>query len=143
MRKLMLVTVGLTVGVVGGCGALGDLFSLGGTRVRLVNATDYTVEVTMYLGDEQLLPEFLLTSTGDEVNVTIPAGSSRTVSRDCDALQAIVIDNAELSIIGDIGPTQDTDVYRDGDDFNCGDTLVFTFTAPSLPTELNISFSAE
>jgi hypothetical protein len=54
-----------------------------------------------------------------------------------------MIDDADLQIVGGIGPETDTRVYRDGDDFNCGDSITFTFDHPTLPTSLNVNFSAQ
>jgi len=44
-------------------------------------------------------------------------------SKDCDNLQAIIISDADLEVVGE----EDTGTLRDGDDFGCGDTIIFTF----------------
>jgi hypothetical protein len=112
------------------------------TTVRLINNTDFEVQVQLFYDDDQELPEDLIQADGTEVNRTLAAGEAQSFSRDCEALQAIFIENAALNIIGDIGPEAGTDVYREPDDFGCGDTLTFTFTSNALGTDLDVSFSA-
>jgi hypothetical protein len=83
------------------------------------------------------LPEVAL----DETNNA--QGKTETFTRDCDQLQAIVIDDTDLMVIGQLGPETDTDVLRDGDDFGCGDTLVFTFDHGPLFVDFAISTSIQ
>ncbi|MBP7937139.1 MAG: hypothetical protein KA354_21045 [Phycisphaerae bacterium] len=111
------------------------------TSVRLVNNTAFPVEVRLYYAAQQNILESLLEAIGTEYEATIAPGTTASFSRDCEELQAIFIENAKLVVVGDVGPSTDTDVYRDGTDFGCGDTLTFTFTQPALPTEINVSFS--
>ena len=81
---------------------------------------------------------------GEELNLSVPAGSTVSFTRDCDDLQAIMIADADLLVVGNlISPEADTDVLRDGSDFSCGDTLTFTFTHPDIPISLNIGFDAQ
>ena len=111
------------------------------TSVRLVNHTAFPIQVTVYYDSHQNIIEQLLESVGTKYEATVAPGASEFFSRDCDELQAITIQEAKMVIVGDVGPSTDSLVYRDGTDFGCGDTLTFTFTQPTLPTELNVSFS--
>lgn len=111
----------------GGCGLLDALFGPSLTTVVLRNDGDFVVDVVLYVGDQQEVPEDVLKATGDKLEFSIPPGDFATFARDCDDLQAIVIDQAELNIIGEIGPKTDTGVLRDGTDFHCGSTINFTF----------------
>ncbi|UCE59506.1 MAG: hypothetical protein JSU63_18935 [Phycisphaerales bacterium] len=115
------VVVGLVF--LAGC----DILALNMVHVSLVNSSDYDVEVELYISDQQELPEVLLTELGDELQYTISAGQTVSFSRDCDELQAIMIEDADLQVIGGIGPEASTGVLRDGDDFNCGSFITFTF----------------
>ena len=127
-----------------GCESLISLLQPNTVTVRLVNtSTSFQVDVELYYSNDQNVLEALLTTLGEERELSIPAGQSTTFSVDCDDLQAIMIEQAELVIISGIGPEESTGVYRDGTDFNCGDTLVFTFTHPVLPTDLDISFAVQ
>lgn len=137
MKFAFISLAALLAAVTGGCP-----FGSTVTTVRLVNNTAFPVDVTLFYGSEQNEPAATLPLTGTEVVETVPANSTVTFSRDCDDLQAIVIDDADLQIVGSIGPSQNTRVYRDGDDFGCGDTLTFTFTVSSFLTELDIAFSS-
>ena len=111
-----------------GCGDLGsifDIFQPHVTTVRLVNANStFSVHVELYYGGDQDALEAILTSLGTQREFTIAPNDSQVFTVDCDDLQAIIISYAELDILAGIGPETDTDVYRDGTDFNCGDTLV-------------------
>lgn len=129
-----------------GCGIFGDIFGIFGpnqTRVRLVNTnTTLPVSGTLFYGDDQNALEAILTSEGTERQFTLAAGETQEFSVNCEELQAIIIDDADLQVIGNIGPSQRSDVFRDGDDFNCGDTITFTFSGSLIPPELNINFTA-
>ena len=111
--------------------------------VNLVNEAEHPVVVTLFYDDNQNIPEDLLEEIGTERQFTVQPGARAIFSDDCESLQAIFIQRADLSIVGTIGPSASTRVYRDGSDFGCGDTLIFTFTQNLLGTELNIAFSQQ
>lgn len=111
------------------------------TRVRLVNNAAFPVNVRIYYAGQQNILEALLETVGTKYEATIAPGGTEYFSRDCDELQAITIQEAKLVIVGDIGPSTDSPVYRDGTDFGCGDTLTFTFTQPALPTDITVTFA--
>jgi hypothetical protein len=111
------------------------------TTVELRNNTAFPVETRVLYDDDQNILEDVLEEIGNELELTIPAGGAQVISRDCDDLQAIRVEG-DLQIIGGLGPSTTSNVYRDGDDFGCGDTLTFTFTAPAVPTDLDVSFVA-
>lgn len=136
-NAIVLASLAVLGCVMGGC-PLGN----SKTTVDLVNSTSFPIEVTIYYGDNQDVLGAALPLTGTQVVETVPANSSVTFARDCDALQAIVIDRADLQIVGSIGPGQDTRVYRDGSDFGCGDRLTFTFSTSNFLTELDIAFDS-
>ena len=113
--------------LVPGCDSLIGLVAPNTTSVRLVNSGDFAIEVVLYIDDKQEIPRALLTELGTRLEFRIAPGERTTFSRECDDLQAIVIDDADLLVIGQVGPEANTDVLRDGDDFRCGDAIVFTF----------------
>jgi len=130
--------------IVGGCGWLPGI--IGGpnrTTVRLINNTPFPVEVDLFYYDIQEAPEAIITSLGTEVNETVASGGVFSFSRDCDEIQAVIIDDADLRIIGGVGPEERTDVLRDGDDFGCGDIITFTFTSSALGTDFQIATSVD
>ncbi len=127
----------------GGCDGLGDIINnVLDTRkvtVILTNTSDqFDVEAEIFYDDQQDTIESLLREFGKEIVLTIPAGESISFTRDCDDLQAIMIDDADLLVLGGAGPDDDTSVQRDGDDFSCGDTIVFTFTHTDLILDFEI-----
>ncbi len=111
------------------CDSLTDFLLPTTVTVSLVNASpDYAVEVTLYYDDEDDLPEVILTEFGTEIELTISAGNMSSFTRDCDDLQAIVIDDADLLVLGGLGPEANSEVLRIDDEYECGDEIVFTFT---------------
>jgi hypothetical protein len=110
-----------------GCEALVGLLEPTSVTVSLVNTSEYDVEVTLLLSDEQDIPEFMFDELADELEYVVPAGDVITFARSCEDLQAIMIDDADLLVIGGFGPETSTDLLRDGDEFGCGSTIVFTF----------------
>ena len=129
--------------LVTGCDSLIGLVAPNTTSVRLVNSGDFAIEVVLYIDDNQEIPRALLTELGTRMELTIAPGDSTTFARDCDELQAIVIDDADLLVIGQVGPEANTDVLRDGDDFRCGDTIVFTFDHSLVLVDFDVSVSVQ
>lgn len=115
-----------------GCQSILEILQPRIVQVHLVNRGDFAVDILLYYHEEQLIPKELLTEIGTRLEFTIAAGQEARFSRNCEALQAVVVDNADLRIIGQIGPKTDTDILRDGNDFRCGDTVVITFDHSSV-----------
>ena len=128
------------VGLIGGCEGfdLGGLLGSSRVTVELVNDGNLPLEVEIYIADEQLILEALLTTVGEKIEITVDPDSTERFSRDCDELQALIIEEARVMIAGLPGPSDDTEVLRDGDDFGCGDTITFTFEYPPVPLALDI-----
>ena len=137
-RSLSLFMLAPILALIPGCPFLSTALTPNTTTVRLINNGDLPVEVVMYVGSDQNVLEDILTNTGERVQYTVPAGGTETFTRDCDELQAIIVDNAELIVIGGGGPDADTNVLRDGSDFNCGDTIEFTFDHSALLVDFDI-----
>lgn len=131
--------------VVSGCDALEDLFGADTVTVALVNNSSLglDVEVEIYISDQQEIPELLLTELGTKLEYTVEAGETATFSRSCDDLQAIIISDADLQVVGGLGPETSSDVLRDGDDFSCGDTIVFTFDHSLVPIDFDVTVTVE
>ena len=129
------------LGATTGCQFLVGLVTPSTTTVRLVNDGDFDVEATVYIDDDQNVLEDLIDDVGTQLTFTIPPGETREFTRDCNAIQAVMIDNAELRVIGAIGPETSSEVQRDGDDFNCGDIVTFTFDHSALLTDFRVNTS--
>ena len=127
MKRLGVCVLALCLLSVAGCDALLNPLGLDIVTVKVVNNGDFAIVVEIYYADEQLIPEALLTSTGTQVTLTVQAGQTETFTRACDDLQAIIVNDADLQVIGGLGPETRGDVLRDGTDFNCHDTITFTF----------------
>ena len=136
------VLVCLSVGLAG-CDSLVGFLRTRETSVVLVNSSDFDVEILLYYDDDQNILEALLTEIGEEMTLTLGAGEQSTFSRDCDDLQAIIIDDADLLLIGQLGPEVKTDVLRDGDEFGCGDTITITFDHSDALFDFSITVDVE
>jgi hypothetical protein len=118
-----------------------DLMSLvqgDATVVELFNDGDYPVEVELRYSDNQYAIQAALEEFGKEKDYTVQPGQTVTFFEPCKDLQSILIRRADLSLVGSIGPSASTDILRDGGDFGCGDRIVYTFSHPTPPTELEI-----
>jgi hypothetical protein len=142
-RFRLLAGVGLTTLLVplSGCPFLLDLANPPVTTVRLVNNGDFDVRVVLYYDEQQDTPEDVLDDVGTRVEFTLAPGGVQSFSRDCDDLQAVIVERAELMLIGQIGPEAGSDVLRDGDEFDCRDTITFTFHHSQLLIDFNVSTS--
>ena len=141
LEKLFALSAAAVTTVLGSGCPIGGLIPESQTTVRLLNNAESEVDVQLFYGDDQNALEAVIEEFGSEVNQVLSAGGAFSFSRDCDDLQAIFINDADLNIVGTIGPEASTDVYRDGSDFGCGDTITFTFTQNALATDLDIAFS--
>ena len=126
-----------------GCDAITLIMSPTTVTVALVNESDYDVEVDILISDTQELTESLLEAFGDELHYTVPAGQTMTLSENCDDLQAIMIEDADLQVLGGLGPDADTDILRDGDDFGCGSTITFTFSHSQAIFDFDITTAVQ
>jgi hypothetical protein len=131
MARLLCLTLGLCLW----CGCDGTLpFPLltDQVAVRLVNNADDDVNVTLYYDSDDSISESNLIDNGSSLEYTIEKDQSVSFVRDCDRIGAIIIHNATLDVLGGLGPTAGTRVLRAGDDFDCRQTLVFTFDGSVL-----------
>ena len=127
-----------------GCASLLNFLQSSVTTVRLVNNGSFTVSVELYTSSEQNIPEAVLTADNDDrEEYAVPAGETVTFARDCDDLQAIIIDEADLNLVGQAGPEASTGVLRDGDDFGCGDIITFTFDHSEILVDFDVAVSVQ
>ena len=132
--------------VLSGCDAVDvvvDLLDPATVRVTLINNGQFDVEGTLFYDDEQDLPQFVLTEVGRQLDFTVSAGDSFTFERSCDDLQTIIIEDADLLVAPGVSPETSTGVLRDGDDFSCGDSIVFTFDHSEILVDFNVTESIE
>ena len=129
MRRLLgLAVIAGIVAVLVGCEAAISIFSPQSVVVRLVNTTAFEVEAEIYTSEDDNILVALITELGDRFEETIPPGGTVTLVQSCEELQAIVITDADLRLFGGVGPETQSDLLLDGQDFHCGDEIVFTFT---------------
>ncbi len=126
-----------------GCDLILDIVPSPLTTIRLVNNSDFDVEVVIFIDDEQDIPEELISETGTELRFTLSPGETTSFSRVCNNLQALIVEDADLRVIGGAGPDASTDVLRDGDDFGCGDLIILTFDHSDAIVDFDVSVSVE
>lgn len=144
MRSALLATCLMMAAGLCGCGFLSEFLGGRQVRVRLVNTGPDPIDVQLYYGDTQEAPQAVIEEFGEEVEVVLGGNDEFSFLRPCDDLQAIFIDRAEVRLAGlPIGPSEDTEVYRDGDDFSCSDTITFRFSYTVVPPDLAINFIVE
>ena len=100
----LIVLLGLSLA---GCDSLEgvlDLLQPTSTKVTLANNTEASVDGTLLYHDEQDVPEFLLSDVGTEFDFDLEPGGLTTFSLDCDDLQAVQIEDADLRLLFGIGP---------------------------------------
>ena len=126
--------------IVIGCDALRSLIVPSTVTVRFVNRAGASVDVSMRYSDIEDITKSLLEVVGTQRESTIAAFDEGDLGPfECEEFRAVMIDDADLNVLGDVDGS--TGAFRDGEDFNCGDTLVFTFTSPSAFV-LDIAFDS-
>ncbi len=126
-----------------GCDALVGLLKPTSVNVRVVNNGTFPVSSTFYIAEDSDILDVLITTFGTQIENTVDAGQSLSFTRSCNDLGAIQLREADLQVVGSIGPETDTNILREGEDFSCGDTIVFTFTNTELPLDLNVTVTIE
>lgn len=124
--------------VVGSCGDFGIVLP-GQVTITLDNRGDYDVDVTLYYDNDEDIPLFLLTRSGTRVEFQVDDDDTVTFFRDCDRVGAIVVSDARLRVLSGVGPRASSDVLRQGDDFECGDRIIFTFDHSDALLDFRVS----
>lgn len=144
MKKTITTVLALAILVITpGCDALINALNANLVTVRLVNNSSFSVDGSLYIGEEQNVLRDVLIELGDERTFDLEAGTMQTFSMACDDLQAIVIGDADLRVATGVSPETSSDVLRDGDDFRCGDTIIFTFSHSALIVDFDVFVSRE
>jgi len=139
LSRAALITLAL---LLTGCQGIIAVLEPSTVTVFLVNDAAFPVDVLVYIHDNQNVSEDTLIQSGDVIDVTLQPGEIVSFDEDCDDLQAITLD-AELRVLGAIGPTVATDVLRDGSDFYCGDTITYTFDHSDLIIDFQVTTEIE
>ncbi len=146
MERGRFLMFGMFLALCTGCDSLSGLLGFlqpNRVTVVLVNNGAFPVEGNLFYDDDQDTIEAVLTETGTERAFTVAAGGRSSFSLSCDALQAIILDDANLRVVGGVGPNASTDVLRDGSDFRCGDTIVFTFDHSDVILDFDVTVTTQ
>ena len=124
-----------------GCNLDLDILLPSEVTVTLVNSSsDFPVESTI-IYDKNDLPQVILVELGTTREDVIGPGSTVSFMLDCDDVEVILLEDADLRVIGSVGPSVDGDVLRMDDDFDCGDEIVLTFTHSILIVDFDVAIT--
>ncbi len=126
-----------------GCSALLGLLQPTSVTVQIVNNGSFPVDTTFYIDDDENILEILIKEFGTKIENSVQAGETISITRSCDDLRAIILDDADLQIVGSVGPEANADILREGEDFSCGDTLVYTFTHTDVLLDFDVAVSVQ
>ena len=137
MRIASLAPIGLIMSLAG-CGFGLDIFMPSTVTITFVNEfTDFEIEGTIVFDNREAFLKEDLVGFGEDLSFVIDGGGSVSLAPlDCDDVESLVLDRAELLVIGNIGPSTDSEILRIGEDFECGDEIVFTFTGSILDLDV-------
>ena len=140
-RIIGLIAIGL-LPVHAGCGFGFDIFLPSTVTITFVNGiADFAIEGTVVFDNREAFIKEDLVGFGEELSFVLDGGESVSLAPlDCGDVESLVLDRAELLVLGDLGPSTDSDILRIDEDFDCGDEIVFTFTGSML--DLNVSTAA-
>ena len=132
-RIIGLTPIGLIL-TIAGCGFGLDIFLPSTVTITFVNGiADFEIEGTVVFDNRQAFIKEDLVGFGEERSFVIDGGGSISLAPlNCSDVESLVLDRAELLVIGDIGPSTDSEILRIGEDFDCGNEIVFTFTGSIL-----------
>ena len=132
-RLLCILSVVGMLAPLGSCdGTFPDLILGDEVVVRLLNNTDYDVDIVVYYDDDPDISESNLIANGTKLEFTLEPDEWTSFRRGCDRLQAVIVDQATLRVLGGLGPTTRSEVLRDGDEFGCRQTIGFRFEGSLL-----------
>ncbi len=140
-RIALLTPIGLIL-TLGGCGFGLDIFLPSTVTITFVNGiADFEIQGTVVFDNREAFIKEDLLGFGEERSFSVDGGRSFSLTPlDCGDVESLVLDRAELLVIGDLGPSTDSEILRIDEDFDCGDEIVFTFTGNIL--DLNVSTTA-
>jgi hypothetical protein len=111
------------------------------TTMELVNNTDYPLHVSLYYSVVSSDQASVVKNSGVKTEFDVAPGETAALVQSCPDVQAVLVEDAQLSVNGSPGPAAGTQVYRANLDFLHGDTVIFTFTAADGGGAPNITFS--
>jgi len=126
-----------------GCSALIGLVQPSTVTVQIVNNGTFPIVTTFYIDKDENIFDFLIKELGTKIEDTVQAGQSTTLTRSCSDLGAIILDKAELQIVGSVGPDTSDGILRQGEDFSCGDTITYTFNHSDALLDFDVTVTVQ
>ncbi len=139
-----------------GCASCGNLsgvlnglgLSPNSVTLRLVNETTSRVKPSVYVskaGDlffDRLTEELLTLQINLQDFGDLDPGEVASRSYDCNDIEAVMAKDAELKTGLGISPNDDSNIFIDGEDFRCGDTVTITYSGGIGSFRVNIAASS-
>ena len=142
--RLGSVIIVALLSLIAGCDGLVGILLPSTVTITLVNeSADFNVEGTIVYDDSDFFLRADLTALGTDLQFNLEPGESFSFPPfDCGDVEALILDDADLRIVGSVGPDTESDLLRMGDDFECGDEIVFTFTHSNLILDFDVAVEA-
>lgn len=153
MKKTLLGLFGLIVVGLWGCGNFSNVIGALGLNptsitLRLVNETSFRVEPSVFVsaavGDlffEGLTEGALALDINRQGFSDLDSGQIVSQPYDCDDIKAVMAKDAELITGIGISPDEDSAVFIEDDDFECGDTITIRYSGGLANFDVTISAS--
>lgn len=141
LAMMAMLTVGATTEISCNIPDLFVLFPANVVTVEYVNDADADVAVWLYTDDEDDEDADDLVEDGEEWESLVPVGEAVSFNIDCDDVGSMVVGEAQLLVLGNIGPSTWTDDLHIGEEYECGDVVTFTFYNSPTLTELHAEVS--
>ncbi len=137
------ITIGV-LSLIAGCDGLVGILLPSTVTITLVNeSANFNVDGTIVYDDDDLFLRADLTALGTDLQFNLGPGASFSFPPlDCDEVEALILDDADLRVLGSVGPDTESDLLRVGDDFECGDEIVFTFTHSDIILDFDVVVEA-
>ena len=143
MRRSGRFLVGALCALVAGCNALLGFLSPNTLTIVLVNQSpSFRVDGTLVYAEDDL-PRELLDQLGSKVDFDLGPGETQRLSRDCGSVHSIRVLDADLRVIAGVSPGTSSDVRSNGDDYNCGDQIIFTFSHSAALIDFRVTATTQ
>ena len=139
-KARVLMAMGLAAATAG-CGFGLSIFLPSTVTLTFVNEIgDFDINGKVAFDNRDALLPADLIGFGESRSFSVAGGGSTSIGPlRCGDVESLVLYEAELQVIGGIGPDTNTGILRIDEDYDCGDEIVFTFTGNVLDLDVTTS----
>jgi hypothetical protein len=139
-----------------GCGRVPGVLSALGVRpktitLRLINETAFAVDPGIYVSSVDVIGDLIFDGITESLLTVginrqdfgdLQPGEIVTRTYDCDQFDVVMAKNAEIRTGVGFSPGDDSDLFIDGEDFGCGDTVTVRYVGGVTGFRAGISAAA-